>query len=54
MYRKLKILLFLKIFYLFFFYSYAGEKSMFKVIPWNGYSAAVSLTFDDGDPPDTP
>jgi len=23
---------------------------MFKIIPWNGYQAAVSLTFDDGDP----
>jgi hypothetical protein len=22
----------------------------FKILPWNGYQAAISLTFDDGDP----
>jgi len=27
-----------------------GEISDFKILPWNGKEAAVSLTFDDGDP----
>jgi peptidoglycan/xylan/chitin deacetylase (PgdA/CDA1 family) len=29
--------------------AYAGDAG-FTVAPWNGYKAAVSLTFDDGDP----
>jgi peptidoglycan/xylan/chitin deacetylase (PgdA/CDA1 family) len=31
------------------FTAYA-DKAPFTVVPWNGYKAAVSLTFDDGDP----
>jgi peptidoglycan/xylan/chitin deacetylase (PgdA/CDA1 family) len=26
------------------------SSSLFHVLPWNGYKAALSLTFDDGDP----
>jgi hypothetical protein len=27
-----------------------ANENLFSVLPWNGYKAAVSLTFDDGDP----
>ncbi|MCE5299990.1 MAG: polysaccharide deacetylase family protein [Spirochaetia bacterium] len=27
-----------------------AAEPLFTVLPWNGYKAAVSLTFDDGDP----
>jgi len=31
--------------------AYQGYASdLFSVVPWNGYTGAVSLTFDDGDP----
>lgn len=47
--RIIKIWFLLIIFYL-FFNSLFAKSILFKIEPWNGYTAAVSLTFDDGDP----
>ncbi|MCX8092533.1 MAG: polysaccharide deacetylase family protein, partial [Candidatus Goldbacteria bacterium] len=46
---KLKFILFFTIFFYLVVLMQAKEQ-LFKVLPWNGYKAAVSLTFDDGDP----
>ncbi|MBP7792378.1 MAG: polysaccharide deacetylase family protein [Candidatus Goldbacteria bacterium] len=47
--KKIKITIFFTIFFPAVFMIYADD-SLFTVMPWNGYKAAVSLTFDDGDP----
>jgi peptidoglycan/xylan/chitin deacetylase (PgdA/CDA1 family) len=47
--KKLRFLVFFTLFILAFFTAYA-ENPSYSVVPWNGYKAAVSLTYDDGDP----
>lgn len=46
---NLKTIFFSSVLFAFNMTVFAGEKP-FTVLPWNGYKAAVSLTYDDGDP----
>ncbi len=47
--RKLSLLILSFMFVIAAFAAFAAD-APFTVVPWNGYKAAVSLTYDDGDP----
>jgi hypothetical protein len=49
---NIKVLFFYAVFILTacIIFASTSSKDVFTVVPWNGYKAAVSLTYDDGDP----